>query len=104
MLCWENVCPSDQKRLQAISILYGKHPDLLFYLFEVSRPRLKLPSEILKEYAQGFSSGEELLIRLGLDIWDGSGNALFREVHQILDPTNFQNAIKTLRYLRNESK
>jgi hypothetical protein len=102
MLFWKDVCPSDQKRLDAISILYRKHPDLLFFLFELGRPRLKLPSECLKEHASVFSSGKELLVRLGLDLWDGSGNALFREIHQTLDSANFQNALNSLIFLRKE--
>ena len=103
MLYWKSACSSDQKRLDAIKTLYRKHPDLLFYLFEPSQPRLRLPSEVLKKYAQAFSSGEKLLIRMGLDIWDGSGDALFREIYHVLDPINFKNTLETLGFLKNQS-
>ena len=101
MLFWKNACPSDKKTLEILLILFRKHPDLLYFLFVLDRPQLRLPSIVLKENSGVFSSGEELLVRLGLDIWDGSGQVLFKEIYQIPDPGNFNNILETLCYLRN---
>lgn len=84
-----------------IKILLKRHPKLLDYLFNYKANQLNdNPSIIMKE-AGCFSSGEQLLIKIALDFWDGSGNALMRDIYQILDPNNFKNVFSAIRAIRN---
>jgi len=97
---WKNADESDKTLFKALSLLYGHNPDLLHYLLNPGLPRLNFSSKVIKHEALALSSGEELLIRVGLDIWDGSGGINFNELYQKLDNQNFQKVILVLIYLR----
>ena len=56
-------------RHRAISLLLANDPKLLEFLFSANRPRLNSSPKKLLEDALGFSCGQQLLLRLALDIW-----------------------------------
>lgn len=99
--CWnpETVADGDRILFEALSLLYGRNEKLLHMLLNPDLPRLIVPSEVIKTGSQSLSSGEQLLIRVGLDIWDGSGGIHFNELYQTLDPYNFQKILLVLNYL-----
>jgi len=100
MIQWENGSKTDLKVLRAVSIVCRHHPYLLKFLFEPDRPRLRaLPEELLKE-AVGLSSGEDLLLRVSLDLWSGCGEARVWELIELLDDRNLLQVVQALLFLR----
>lgn len=100
--CWSpnDTDECDKILFQALSLLYGrKNEHLLHMLLNPNLPRLIAPAEAIKGSSRALSSGEQLLIRIGLDIWDGSGGIHFNELYQTLDPFNFQKILLVLNYL-----
>lgn len=65
---------------EAISILLGNDQKLMKYLFKYGEFRLRARAGILKEDAWKFSEAEQLLIRVALDFWSGSGHAQLWEL------------------------
>ena len=101
---WKNPDESDVTLYKALALLYGHNENLLHFLLNPDHPLLRRSSEILKDDCKLFSSGEELLVRIGLDIWDGSGGIKFNELYQKLDDKNFQKVLCVLLYLRSPNE
>lgn len=97
---WRNASEGDKILLNALSLLYSRNENLLHQILNPDMPRLIASSEEIKYHSGALSSGEQLLVRIGLDIWDGSGGINFCDIYQNLDDGNFQNTILTLLYLR----
>ena len=74
MTTWKNADPSDLKRLAAISTMLDGHPKLITFLFHPSKPELNDAPKTLQTRARAFSSGERVLINVGLDLWSDSGD------------------------------
>ena len=97
---WEDADSSDKILLRALSLLYSKNENLLHLLLNPDIPRLNSSARNIKKYSLALSSGEELLVRIGLDIWDGgSGGIFFNEMYEKLDAANFQKVMLVLHYL-----
>jgi hypothetical protein len=99
MIKWESVGKTELKLLEAIRILFSQHPYLLEFLFDPLEPKLRLAPEELLEDGYGLSSGEDVLVRVGMDIWSGSGDARIWELMEILDDQNMKNVLLALEYL-----
>jgi hypothetical protein len=104
MESWENAAESDKIIKNALSMLYEKNENLLHTILNPDLPRLRTSSKVIKARSATLSSGEELLIRIGLDAWDGSGGIHFNELYQKLDPENFQKMLLFLNYLYSPRK
>ncbi len=65
---------------EAIRILLGNDQNLMNYIFKREKFRLRVRAGILKEDAWKFSDSEQLLIRVALDFWSGSGHAQLWEL------------------------
>jgi hypothetical protein len=102
MINWKNASTSDQHLFTAIARLFRNNPQLLEFFFHSSEPQLAFPCKKIKQLARSLSSADELLVRMALDIWNGSGTIHFNEIHEKLDDHNFTNAILTLGYLRGD--
>ena len=100
MFRWENATKTDARLLKCISQVFAKHPYLLKFLFEPDRPRLRLIAEDLLTESRDMSSGEDLLVRVALDLWSGSGEAHVWELIEILDDQNLLNVVGGIRFLR----
>lgn len=100
-MSWQDADESDKILYQALSLLYEQNENLLHFLLMPDHPSLRLPSEILRERSLSFSSGEQLLVNIGLDIWDGRGGIHFNDLYQTLDDKNFIKVIQILLFLRN---
>lgn len=102
MVSWRHASSSDRRLYSAVSAIFLKHPHLLRFLFDDHEPRLRMiPEEMLREI-RGFSSGEQILVRVAMDIWSGSGNAKIWQIVETLDPDNFANVLEGLRILRGD--
>lgn len=100
---WKNANESDKILREALSMLYGNDGKIFQLLFDVSEPRLTSPADIIKQEMGVLSMGEQLLVRIGLDIWDGgSGGIYFNELYQKLDDKNFQKMLLVLLFLRSK--
>lgn len=83
-----------------IKVVLESHPKLYEYLFNFKNYCLRdSPSNIIKD-SIGLSSGEQLLIKIVLDLWDYSGNALLRDTYQLLDPHSFQRVMLAIKLAR----
>ena len=77
-------------RLRAVSLLLANDSMLLDFLFDPSRRHLAAaPADLLFE-AGVLSSGQQVLVRLALDIWDGSGGSHVIDIIHRLDPIRFE--------------
>lgn len=91
------------RRLQAISLLFANNPNLLKFMFLPDRRGLSAPPSELLEFANGFSSGEKILVQVALDLWSGEGHAQMGDVVERLDLVRFEGfmlALECLRYGR----
>jgi hypothetical protein len=98
-MSWSNASDGDKILRRALSLLFHRNDKLLHFMLNPDYPRLMASSDVLKIEAQCFSSSEQLLIRIGLDIWDGSGSIHFNELYENLDHRNFQKMLLILNYL-----
>ena len=100
MLVWQG-CGRHERRIQEVmNLIFRKHPGLLGFLFEEGRARLRREAELLLIDAGVFSSGEQILVRMALDLWNGSGNVRLWDIVERLDETNYHNVLAGLRHLR----
>ncbi|POB14794.1 hypothetical protein [Halobacteriovorax sp. DA5] len=100
MLKWKEPSNDDVKRLQAISILLGKDMRLIRFLFHPTKSRLAASSETLKEEMKCFSSGEQTLLLIAMDIWGTYGGIHFDDLYTNLDPNAFKNCINALAFIK----
>jgi hypothetical protein len=96
---WKTASEEDVRLFRAVSVALDKHPKLIEFLFAPDRPGLSSEPEELLEYSRNFSSGEQVLVAIGLDIWSQSGNAVLWKIIHKLDVENFSNVMKSLQYL-----
>jgi len=74
MLVWSNGTSHSRNLFQVIVCLFRNHPKLLEFLFDKECPRLRRSCRDLKAEATRFSTSEELLVRVALDLWqEGPG-------------------------------
>lgn len=100
MIYWKNARPGDQLLLESIKILLNDHDKLLIFLFHPSDARLNDSGDRLLKKARCFSSGEYVLIKMALDFWDGSGNALFSDVYSTLDGSLYHQVLLAIEHLK----
>jgi hypothetical protein len=92
------------QRLQAISLVMANDPKLLDFLFDSSRCRLRALPQTLKKSARAFSSGEQVLICICLDIWDDCGGVRLTDVIYGLDRLRLSGVMLAIEVLRFSSK
>jgi len=104
MKTWVQARESERRFYSAIARVFSNHQNLLKGFFEEERARLShTPEEILAQH-QGFADGEIVLIKVALDIWSGSGDALVWEILTVLDGDNFRNVIQGLMMIKSEQQ
>ena len=103
MVNWKNASETDKNLFTAIARLFRNNPQLLEFFFHPTEPKLTYPCQKIKQLARSFCSADELLVRIGLDIWCEAGTINFNEIFQKLDEQNFVNVILTLGYLRGDT-
>lgn len=100
MLHWKD-CTQEERRLSEIMyLLFKSYPELERFLFQSEVPRLNEPPDVLLENVGCFSAGEQILIRVALDLWSGEGCAKLSDILHRLDDQNFTNVIAGLLYNR----
>jgi hypothetical protein len=99
MIKWNEADDCDKVLLKAFLLLYENNEKLLHHILNPNLPKLRTSSDLIKARSTVFSSGEQLLIRIGLDAWNGSGGIHFNELYEKLDSANFQRVLLFLNYL-----
>ena len=96
MESWREATRTERRQYRIICLIFSNHPKLLEFFFDPEKPRVRFePMDMLKG-AGCFSSGEQVLIRVALDVWSGSGNAKIWQLLEKLDHDNFSNVLKAL--------
>jgi len=96
---WPGADEKSLSFLRAISVLLNHNQALLDFLFDRENPRLRKRAGILRDDAWRFSEREQLLIRVVLDLWSGSGHVQLWEMTEAwgkVDWTLFSVAISEL--------
>ncbi len=80
------ICP----KRHAISLLLSNDNKLLGLLFHENHEGLRAEPEEIIEFARGYSTGQQLLVRIALDIWSGGGKANLWDILTTLDLVRFE--------------
>lgn len=102
MIQWQMASKMERRQLEIIGHLFCRHLYLLDFLFDPKIPRLRLEPDGLLEQSSVMSAGEDLLVRVALDLWSGSGDAHVWELVEILDEENFLYVLRALYELGNK--
>lgn len=100
MLNWKEPGRHQLRMQEALSLIFRNHPELLEILFEKDRARLRADFLLRLDSVSVFSNGEQILIRVALDLWNGSGNVRMWEILESLGDDNFSGVLAGLRHLR----
>ncbi len=79
-----------QRSYNAVCVLLGHNERLLEFIFEPGDKRLRQRAGILKEDFWNFEEHEQLLIRVALDLWSGSGHVQLWEMTEAWDRNDWQ--------------
>ena len=100
MIRWKKATKEERKLFEALSIIFRNDPLLLMCLVEPNRPRLSDSIEELLQFSENsFSAQQDLLFRVGMDLWSGGGDACVWELIEYLDDERLGNVLKALRFL-----
>jgi hypothetical protein len=100
MLDWKNPGRGGQRMMEVMNLIFRYHPKLLEFLFDSEGPQLCEEAEDLMREAGVFSSGEKILVRIALNLWNGYGSVSLWDVIERLDQRNYQQVILGLQHLR----
>ena len=100
MLNWKNTNRYQKRMQESLNEVFRYSPRLLPFLFDMERPQLRLDPEWLLAESENCSGGEMTLIRVGLDLWNGTGGVRLWDIIERLDVYNFQGVVAGLRHLR----
>lgn len=100
MLNWTRLGRHERRMQGTLGLIFRNHVHLLEFLFDRDRARLRVEPERILSEAGPFSSGEKILVRVGLDLWNGSGQVSLWDIVERLDVENYRNVLLGLRYLR----
>ncbi len=84
----------------AIGTIFNNETQWMEFLFSHKAPELRLPPEDLIGEAACFSRGEQIKIRVALDLWTGLGNASIADVVEGLDYNSFLCVVRSILILR----
>ena len=101
MINWKHASKDDLKRLKAIKIILDEHEKLLDFLFHPAKACLASSPESLKEKMRCFSSGEQVLLLIAMDVWGTYGGIHFDDLYTSLSDKSLKNCIKALSYVKN---
>ena len=100
MLDWQKAGRHERRMQEVQNLVFQNHPQFLEFLFEREDARLREAPEQLLAEARAFSTGEQILIRVGLDLWCGLGNVHLWDIVERLDEDNYHQVLLGLRHLR----
>ena len=87
-------------KLEALSLLLANDSYLFDYLLDNTREGLSASEDDLICMAKAYSGGQQLLIRIAMDIWSLSGDSPLSEILYRLDDVRFEAFLLAMRRLR----
>lgn len=93
---WEGATKYEQRQCLAIAQTFQNNSKPLEFFFLFLKPRLSRPPEQRLKDARVFSCGEQVLVNVALDIWDGSGATKLMNIFAKLETSEAVNILKTL--------
>ena len=100
MIFWKKATKVEVKLLRARAIIFRDDTYLFLVLFDADEPVLSDTIEQLLEFsAETFSAKQDILFRVAMDVWSGSGEARIWEVLEYLDDKRLGNVLEALRFL-----
>lgn len=96
---WKDADPSAKQLFQAIATIFERDERLMSFFFEKERPRMRMRAGLLREEAWRLSEEEQLLIRVALDIWSGSGHVQIWELLEEWDQAQWETFAAAMREL-----
>jgi hypothetical protein len=93
---WKNARYWELEILKAMQVLFASDPNLLAMVFDPEKPELRAPAEKILSQARRLSCGEVILVRMALELWNGSGELTLLMLLEQLDHRNFGNAIQAM--------
>ncbi len=86
--------------IASIQILFSHDERLIYFFFNHKKPEMRACARVLLLEARGFSSGEYLLIKAALDLWNGEGGLRLKDALDILDDENLLALVSSLLHQR----
>jgi hypothetical protein len=100
MICWNHLSEHETRLFTALTLLFRKDLELFDRLVEPNKPRLSDSIENLLDFAaDNFSAKQDVLFRVGMDLFSGSGEARVWELLEYLDNERLGFVLEALRYL-----
>lgn len=93
---------AERRSVEAILMVFSEHQYLADFFFEESKEKIRFRPDEMKWRAQDLSSSEQVLVRIALDIWSGSGDAKVWELLEVLDKQNFISALRGLSIIKDD--
>lgn len=100
MLRWTNVSLSDALHLDAINYFLFNYPHLINCFLHPEKPGLRSPSKVIIKKIRGLSHSEQLLVRMGMDIWNGSGQVNLLLAYEVLSSDLIERFCESLDLIR----
>ncbi len=100
MPTWDVVDLDTYNRLQIIVEMFQADDRLLEFVFNPVKAELRTCPQTLTEESRCLSSGEQILIRVALDIWSAEGSATVGELLTALDYPRFEDVIRAMKSAR----
>jgi len=100
MLNWKDPGRHPRRMQESLNLIFSHHPSLLEFLFEKDRAKLCAEPEWLLDSTGEFSEGEQILIRVALELWSGIGGVRLWDSIERLDEGKAKSVLIGLRHLR----
>ena len=92
---WEDASAGDLKTLESVIFMLGRYQNkILPMIFHKSIPRLVAPRDQIIASTRCFSSGEQILVELALDLWERVGITPIFSVFHVLDLSTLKRVVK----------
>jgi hypothetical protein len=86
--------------VHAVQILIDNDERLTRHLFSPKEPKFRADTATILSDARGYSSGEQLVIRAAIDLWNGTGATPLNRLLEVWDDQNWIRLIHAVTYLR----
>ncbi len=100
MATWDVVDRDTYNRRLIIEELFRADDRLLEFVFNPVKAELRTSAQNLIKEGRSLSSGEQLLIRVALDIWSGEGHATVGDLLTVIDYSRFEDVIWAMKSAR----
>lgn len=92
----------DVRMVEAIQMVFKNHQHLSQLFFEESMKKIRFRPDEMRWRAQDMSRREQVLIRIGLDMWSGSGDCKIWELLEVLDKPTFLAVLQGLTTIKGD--